>query len=150
MSFRSVGELTQFTQFTSAHTEHSLYAFFSMILFGGVYYMVPRLLKRTWPSASLMKLHFWGSAAAITAILFTLYLLGWTQGTALNDAAIPFLDVVHSTLPWLQARLVFTLLLAVGHLAFAVNFFWMLFAMGAVRAKQSPTLLSPTSKEGAA
>jgi cbb3-type cytochrome oxidase subunit 1 len=45
-------------------------------------------------------------------------------------------------------RSVSGVMLLVGHIAFAINFFWMLFAAGAVRAKQGPTLLE-AKKEGA-
>ncbi|MBL6913680.1 MAG: hypothetical protein ISR40_08520 [Puniceicoccaceae bacterium] len=65
----------------------------------------------------------------------------------MNNAEIPFLETVQNTIPWLKARSVSGIFLTVGHVAFAINFFWMLFAAGAVRAQQGPTLLDD-SKEG--
>lgn len=150
MALRSVNEVTHFTHFTVGHAHHGVYAFFTMIMFGGVYYMMPRLLKREWPSAGLIKLHFWGSALGITIMVVALQVGGWIQGVEMNNAEIPFLEVVQNTIPWLKARSVSGLLLTVGHVAFAVNFFWMLFAAGAVRAKQGPTLLSDEQEEGVA
>lgn len=150
MALRSVSEVTHFTHFIVGHAHHGAYAFFSMIMFGGVYYMMPRLLHREWPSATLIKLHFWGSAIGISVMLFALHVAGWMQGMQLNDASIPFIDVVQNTIPWLKARSVSGLFLTVGHVAFAINFFWMLFAAGSVRAKQGPTLLVSTKEEGAA
>jgi len=150
MALRSVNEITHFTHFTVGHAHHGVYAFFTMIMFGGVYYMMPRLLKREWPSAGLIKLHFWGCAIGITIMIVALQVGGWIQGLEMNNAEIPFLEVVQNTVPWLQARSVSGLFLTVGHIAFAINFFWMLFAAGAVRAKQGPTLLVETSEEGAA
>ncbi|MGJ8649796.1 MAG: cbb3-type cytochrome c oxidase subunit I [Opitutaceae bacterium] len=150
MALRSVNEITHFTHFTVGHAHHGVYAFFSMIMFGGVYYMMPRLLKREWPSAGLIKLHFWGSAIGISIMLFALHVIGWIQGVQMNDATIPFLDIVQNMIPWLKARTISGVFLTVGHIAFAVNFFWMLFAAGAVRAKQGPTLLDSTSEEGVA
>ncbi|MEN8744647.1 MAG: hypothetical protein ABF320_08185, partial [Lentimonas sp.] len=90
------------------------------------------------------------SAIGITVMVVALQIGGWIQGVEMNNAEIPFLEIVQNTMPWLQARTVSGLFLTVGHIAFAVNFFWMLFAAGAVRAKQGPTLLDSTSKEGAA
>lgn len=145
MALRSVNEITHFTHFTVGHAHHGVYAFFTMIMFGGVYYMMPRLLKREWPSAGLIRIHFWGSALGITIMVVALQVAGWMQGTQMNNAEIPFLEIVENTIPWLEARSVSGLFLTVGHVAFAVNFFWMLFAAGAVRAKQEPTLLT---KEG--
>jgi len=150
MALRTVSEVTHFTHFVVGHAHHGVYAFFSMIMFGGVYYMMPRLLKREWPSATLIRIHFWGSAIGITVMLIALHVAGWIQGTQMNDATVPFLDIVKQTMPWLQARSVSGVFLTVAHMAFAVNFFWMLFAAGAVRAKQGPTLLTRTSEEGAA
>jgi cytochrome c oxidase cbb3-type subunit I len=150
MALRTVSEVTHFTHFVVGHAHHGVYAFFTMIMFGGVYYMMPRLLQREWPSATLIKLHFWGCAIGVSIMIFALQIGGWMQGMQLNDATIPFLDVVQNTIPWLKARSVSGLFLTVGHLAFAVNFFWMLFAAGSVRAKVGPTLLSSASEDGAA
>ena len=145
MALRSVSEVTHFTHFTIGHAHHGVYAFFTMIMFGGVYYMMPRLLKREWPSAGLIKLHFWGCALGITVMVVALQTGGWIQGMEMNNPEIPFLEVVQNTIPWLKARSVSGIFLTVGHIAFAVTFFWMLFAAGAVRAKKEPTLLT---KEG--
>jgi len=147
MALRSVNEVTHFTHFTVGHAHHGVYAFFTMIMFGGVYYMMPRLLKREWPSAGLIKIHFWGSAIGITIMVVALQAGGWIQGLQMNNAEIPFLQIVENTIPWLKARSVSGLFLTVGHIAFGINFFWMLFAAGAVRAKAEPTLLT---KEGGA
>jgi len=150
MALRSVNEITHFTHFTVGHAHQGVYAFFTMIMFGGVYYMMPRLLKREWPSANLIRIHFWGCAIGISIMLIALHIAGWMQGLQMNDASIPFLEIVQMTMPWLKARSVSGIFLTVGHVAFAINFFWMLFAAGAYRTKQVPTLLTPTSEEGAA
>ncbi|MFP4068863.1 MAG: cbb3-type cytochrome c oxidase subunit I [Opitutales bacterium] len=150
MALRTVNEVTHFTHFTVGHAHHGVYAFFTMVMFGGVYYMMPRLLKREWPSATLIRLHFWGSALGITIMVVALHVGGWIQGIMMNDAEISFMDTVTATIPWLKARSVSGLFLTVGHVAFAVNFFWMLFAAGAVRAKEGPTLLDNSAKEGGA
>jgi hypothetical protein len=51
-------------------------------------------------------------------------------------------------MPWLKARSISGFLLLLAHVAFAVNFFWMLFAAGKFRSKDTPTLLNP-KEEGA-
>jgi len=145
MALRSVNEITHFTHFTVGHAHHGVYAFFTMIMFGGVYYMLPRLLKREWPSAGLIRIHFWGCAIGITIMVVALQAGGWIQGLQMNNASIPFLETVQNTIPWLKARSISGLFLTVGHIAFGINVFWMLFAAGAVRAKNGPTLLH---KEG--
>ncbi len=150
MSLRTVNEITHFTHFAEGNVQHTVYAFFSMIMFGGVYYMVPRLMKREWPSATLIYLHFWGSAIGITVTVIALLVGGWLAGVQMNDASVPFLDIVQSMVPWLKARSVGSVCLTIGHVAFAINFLWMLFATGSVRAKKGPTLLESANQEGAA
>lgn len=147
MALRSVNEITHFTHLTVGHAHHGVYAFFTMIMFGGIYYMLPRLLKREWPSATLIRVHFWGSAIGITIMLVALHVAGWLQGVQMKDASIPFLEIVQMTLPWLKARSVSGLFLTVAHIAFAVNIFWMLFAAGSFRARTAPTLLSKNDGE---
>lgn len=150
MALRTVNEITHFTHFTVGHAHHGVYAFFTMIMFGGVYYMMPRLLKREWPSAGLIKLHFWGCAIGITIMVVALQAGGWIQGLEMNNAEIAFMQTMENTIPWLKARSVSGIFLTLGHMAFAVNFFWMLFAAGRVRAKEGPTLLSRVEKGEAA
>ncbi len=146
MALRSVNEVTHFTHFTVGHAHQGVYAFFTMVMFGGVYYMMPRLLKREWPSAGLISLHFWAASIGITIMIVALHVGGWIQGLQMNNSEIPFIETVENTVPWLKARSVSGLLLTVGHVAFAINFFWMLFAAGAVRSRQEPTLLTKERK----
>lgn len=141
MSLRSVNEITHFTTFASGQTQYLLYGFFAMVMFGGVYFMLPRLTRREWPSATLIYLHFWGSAAGITMMVVALLVGGWLAGNQMNDAAVPFADVVQSMVPWLKIRLISLIFLTAGHLAFAINFCWMLSTTVSVRVKQGPTLL---------
>ena len=150
MSLRDVNLITHFTHFTVGHAHHGVYAFFTMIMFGGIYYMMPRMLHREWPSAKLIQIHFWASGIGILIMVIALQVGGWYQGLAMNNAEIPFLEIVQNTLPWLKARSVSGVFITIGHVAFAINFFWMLFAAGAVRAKSGPTLLVSTSGKEAA
>ncbi|MGC6455810.1 MAG: cbb3-type cytochrome c oxidase subunit I [Coraliomargaritaceae bacterium] len=150
MSLRDVNLITHFTHFTVGHAHHGVYAFFTMIMFGGIYYMMPRMLHREWPSAKLIQIHFWGSGIGILVMVVALQVGGWYQGLEMNNAEIPFLEIVQNTVPWLKARTVSGVLITIGHIAFAINFFWMLFAAGAVRAKSGPTLLESSSGKEAA
>ena len=150
MAFRSVNVITHFTTFSVGQNQHLVYAFFSMVMFGGLYFMLPRLTKREWPSTRLIYCHFWGSALGITIVVVSLIFGGWLAGNQMNDATVPFLEVVESMLPWLKIHSMGVVFVAIGHLAFIINFLWMLFATGFIRAKQGPTLLGSANQEGAA
>jgi cytochrome c oxidase cbb3-type subunit 1 len=145
MSLREVNVVTHFTHFTVGHAHHGVYAFYTMVMFGAIYFMMPRLLMREWPSAALIHVHFWFCAIGIGIMVVGLHIVGWLQGMMMNDPEIPFIDVVQMTLPWLFSRSVSGVLLTIGHVAFAINFFWMILGGRATRYKQGPTLLQRTN-----
>jgi cytochrome c oxidase cbb3-type subunit 1 len=120
-SLRSVNVVTHFTQFAVAHEVHAFYAFFTMTMFGVIYFMLPRLLQRDWPSALLIEAHFWLSALGVGMLLTVLYLGGWTQGVEMNDASVPFIDVVKHLLPMDVLRTLAGLLMLGGLGAFLIN-----------------------------
>jgi cytochrome c oxidase cbb3-type subunit 1 len=118
-SLRFWNETTHFTHYTIAHSHLGVYAFFSMIMFGSVYYVVPRLTGREWASARLIRLHFWTVAAGIALYWVGLTAGGVLQGLELNDPDVRFLAIVSSTIPWLVSRTVAGVLMTAGHVAFA-------------------------------
>jgi cytochrome c oxidase cbb3-type subunit 1 len=115
-------------------------------MFGSVYYILPRLLLKEWPSATLIRTHFWATAIGITFYWLELSIGGWIQGTEMNNANIAFIDVVQHTIPWLFLRSVAGIVITVGHVAFAVNVGWMLL-MRRPAGVTAPTLFhSPTAQ----
>jgi cytochrome c oxidase cbb3-type subunit 1 len=149
MAIRSVNEITHFTHFTVAHAHQGMYAFFTMVMFGAVYYILPRILLKEWPSATLIRTHFWAAAIGVTLYWIDLSIGGWIQGMEMNNANIAFLDVVQHTIPWLFVRSVAGIVMTIGHLAFAVNVAWMLCARRPAGAT-APTLFhSPPAMRAA-
>ena len=65
ISLRSVARIVHFTEASIAYSHMGLYAFFTMVMFGSMYYIVPRLVGREWRYASLIKLHFWARLTAL-------------------------------------------------------------------------------------
>ncbi len=134
MALRSVSEVAQFTLMVQGQTHHMIYAFFTMTMFGAIYFMMPRLLNQPWPSAKLVQTHFWCSTVGIIIMLVALYAGGWIQGWQMNMPTLDnygnpvhlnFLSIVQNTMPWLHARTVSILILGLGHLALAANLLWM-------------------------
>jgi len=142
MALREVNVVTHFTNLTIGHAHHGLYAFFTMVMFGAIYYMMPRLLNREWPSARLIRIHFWCVAIGIFIMVTALHIGGWLQGLEMNNPEIPFLEVMAHTVPWLQARSISGILIALGHIAFFINFMWMLL-LTQPSQQQGPTLIPP-------
>ena len=139
VSFRPVSEVVQFTHFMDAHQHQEIYGFFTMIVFGAIYFAMPRFTQREWPSASLIGVHFWAALFGILVYGIGMSVGGILQGLQLNDAGLPFLDVMHNTVPWLASRTIAEILLVIAHSAFFINFFWMLLVKPS-EPQQSPTL----------
>ncbi len=135
-SMRSFSEVVHFTQHTVAHAHHGLYSFFTMVMFGAVYYIVPRVTLKEWPSVKLISLHFWTVAIGNIAMIGALTIGGIEQGINMNvlptnpdgtaGEPMAFLNVMAQTLKWLEWRTYSGILITVGHVAFAINFAWML------------------------
>jgi cytochrome c oxidase cbb3-type subunit 1 len=124
-----------------------LYAFVTMILFGSMYYIVPRLVGCEWRYATLIKLHFWASAYGIGLMSLMLLIGGIAQGASQNDPSLPFVESTGSVLPYLRGQTIAAVLLTISHFIFAFHFGLMLFGLG--RTSTVPTFLNPVEAEGA-
>jgi cytochrome c oxidase cbb3-type subunit 1 len=82
-SLRSVNAVTHFTHFTVGHAHLGMYAFVSMVMFGAIYFMLPRVLDWEWPYPWLIQLHFWLAVLGIAVYVVALSVGGWLQGRAM-------------------------------------------------------------------
>src|ERR1700730_5118884 len=147
ISLRSVARYVNFTQASIAYSHMGLYAFFTMVIFGSMYYIVPRLIGREWRYGSLIKLHFWASAYGIGLMTLMLLAGGLTQGTSMENHSLAFSESVEAVLPYLRGRSLSWILLTVSQFIFAYHFGLMLFGLG--RKSTVPTFLNPVEAEGA-
>ena len=129
-ALRSVNAVTHFTHFTVGHAHLGMYAFVSMVMFGAIYFMLPRVLDWEWPYPRLITLHFWLSALGIAIYFVGLTIGGWLQGLAMLDAARSFNESMTLTAPWLMSRSVGGVLMTLGHLVFIVHFMAMALRFG--------------------
>lgn len=138
-ALRSVSTVAHFTHFTVAHAHLGLYAFFSIVMFGAIYFVMPRVMSWEWPHPRLIALHFWLVTIGIGIYFVTLSIGGWLQGLYMLDASRPFMDSVLVTMPWLEGRTLGGALMTLGHLVFAVHFVLMALRYGTSRI--GPALL---------
>jgi cytochrome c oxidase cbb3-type subunit 1 len=124
-ALRSVNTVTHFTHYTVAHAHLGLYGFFSMVMFGSIYFIMPRVMNWEWPYPKLISLHFWLVLVGFAIYFIWLTIGGWLQGLAMLDEKTPFMQSVALTLPYLKARSIGGGLMTLGHLIFAVHFFAM-------------------------
>ena len=124
-ALRSVNTITHFTHYTVAHAHLGLYGFFSMVMFGSIYFIMPRVMNWEWPYPKLLSLHFWLVLVGFAIYFIWLSIGGWLQGLAMLDEKTPFMQSVALTIPYLKARSIGGGLMTLGHLVFAAHFFAM-------------------------
>ncbi len=121
-ALRAVNTVTHFTHFTVAHAHLGLYGFFTMVMFGAIYFVMPRVMSWEWPYPKLIAAHFWLVVLGFSIYFIGLTTGGWLQGMAMLDASKPFMDSVSVTIPYLKSRSVGGAIMTLGHLVFAYHF----------------------------
>ena len=119
LSFRTFSHLAQFTVVSAGHLYLGLIAFISMILFGALYLIIPRLLGRDWQYPWLAKTHLWFNVVGLGMIGFALVIGGAIQGFALQDAKISMEAINDLIQPFLLVQNVAVLLIFVANISFA-------------------------------
>ena len=142
-SIRSVAALLQFTYFAQAQQHLAFYGAITVLLFGGIYFAVPRLLDRPWASGPLVGGHSVLLLLGVSLLVFALSVAGYLQGRALLAPGAQFSDIAASTRPWLLAATAAQALLLFGNLIFAVNFLQTVLA----KPGATPSLLSEIPAE---
>src|ERR1700682_3515921 len=92
-----------------------------MVMFGWIYFIMPRVMNWEWPYPRLIALHFWLVLFGFAIYFIGLSIGGWLQGLAMLDEKTPFMQSVALTLPYLRARSIGGGLMTLGHLVFAVH-----------------------------
>jgi cytochrome c oxidase cbb3-type subunit 1 len=120
---RGVAVITQFTHFDEAQRQFALQGGATMMLFGTLYFALPRIVGRPWASRGLVRGHLALSALGILLLAACLGAAGWVQGWALNDPKTAFSDIAGLTRDWLLGATGARALLLFADILLAVNFF---------------------------
>lgn len=122
-SFRAVAVQSQFTLLATAIEQLGLYGGISMMLFGGIYYMVPRITGNPWSSAGLAIGHRVLVMAGVVFLVVTLAVAGGSQSADLLDPKIGVGDIFGRIRLSLLISSGAQLLLLAANLLLLVNFF---------------------------
>lgn len=148
-AMRSVAQFTQFTWMTQAQSQLALTGAFSLIIFGAIYFLVPRISSKPWPSASLIRAHYFAALIGTFALVIFLAVAGIVQGRELGDAGITVADVAAHTRPWLLAATAAQALLVLGNVVLLFHFARMIVAKPVTAAAnlfiQPPTMEASVS-----
>lgn len=134
----SVNRITHFTHWTIAHSHLGLYMFVTLSLFGGMYYIFPRLLKKEWPSTRLIRAHILLAGGGMVMYVIVLGIGGVLQGLDLLDPTRAFEVSVNSVRPWLFMRSISAVIITAGHLVFAYHVYLLAFTKRSSTSNQPP------------
>lgn len=138
-SLRALNTLSHFTHYTVAHAHVGAYGFASFVFFGAIYFLVPRVTGREWPSTRLIDLHLVLIVVGFFIYFVFLSIGGLLQGAAMLDASRPFMASVDVTKPYLLARSLGGVLMTAGHLVMAINLVWLYLRPAASQPAQADT-----------
>lgn len=120
-SIRTFNYVTHFTHWTVSHAHLGLYGFTSMVLFGGIYFALPRLMGTNFRKQYLINAHFWIAAVGIIIYAVPLGIGGWLQGQELRNTSGSFELSLKITMPYLFLRSIGGTLMLISHFLFLFN-----------------------------
>jgi cytochrome c oxidase cbb3-type subunit 1 len=129
-SLRSVDHIVHSTLFHVGVQSLVLQGFVSMVIFGAIYYIMPRLSGCEWISSSLISVHFLGASYGVAMGCVMLLLSGVFSGIDLADANSLFSQVLQSSAFFYWGRTMSFGLLFVGYASFIVHFLLMVLRIG--------------------
>lgn len=123
VSYYVFAETLQFTYFTAALAKLVVGGGFSLIIFGAIYYLVPRVCGADWPSSGLIRAHFGLTLLGLAVTVVSLAIAGWVQGKGLADPTVNFATIAARTKPWLLAATAGEAMLLLGSLVITIHYF---------------------------
>ena len=148
MSIKSVNALSHYTDWTVGHVHSGALGWVAFMVFGSLYYLVPRLWRTTLWSTRLVEWHFWIATIAIVLYITAMWVAGIAQGLmwraydAFGFLQYSFADSVAMLHPYYVVRALGGFLYLLGALLMAFNFF-MTIRGSKRRHAQSPKAWSP-------
>jgi cytochrome c oxidase cbb3-type subunit 1 len=126
LSVRTLNVVLHFTMFRQANLLLWVYGFFSFIIFGAFYYILPRMLNFGWRSALLVKAHYYASVYGIILVVAFLAFGGVEQGVTLEnpDPRITILNANQNVLSFNIAATLCLCVVAIGNAIFAYHLGW--------------------------
>ncbi|MBU0509119.1 cytochrome-c oxidase, cbb3-type subunit I [bacterium] len=128
MSIKSVNSLTHYTDYTIAHVHVGALGWVGFMIFGIMYYMVPRLWRRELFSRNLANLHFWIATIGILLYIIPIWIAGIMQGLMWRafdaDGLLfypNFIETTQRILPFYHTRLLGGILYLGGLLLMVYN-----------------------------
>jgi len=128
LSIKSVNALSHYTDWTIAHVHGGALGWVGFMVFGMVYWLLPRLFQTELWSKRLAELHFWIATVGILLYIVAIYAAGLTQGLmwrAFDETGrLAYPDFIETTvrlLPMYWVRVLGGVLYIAGMILCGVN-----------------------------
>jgi cytochrome c oxidase cbb3-type subunit 1 len=145
-------KLSQFSMSGYGFEILAIYAFFSFVMFGGIYFIVPRITRREWLSRRLIKMHFFISIYGIVLIALVAVFGGLQQGMGQEEFNKPWIAIAFRAYPYAWATTIAWCFILISNIFFFLHLLVMWLRLG--RRSIHPTLLisdhgpSPHGEDG--
>jgi cytochrome c oxidase cbb3-type subunit 1 len=143
MSIRQVNALSHYTDWTIGHVHSGALGWVAFVSFGAVYFLVPRLWKRSaLYSTRLVSYHFWIATVGILLYITAMWISGIMQGLMwrsydeLGFLQYSFIETVAAMHPFYVIRALGGILFLVGALIMVWNV-WKTIAVGPAEAPEA-------------
>ncbi|MEO0414103.1 MAG: cbb3-type cytochrome c oxidase subunit I, partial [Verrucomicrobiota bacterium] len=146
MQIPSWSKTLQFSLFTSGLDTFAVYGFFSMSLFGAIYFIVPRVAGAEWPSAGAIEKHFLFSVYGIATLVLLFLVGGKAQGDNMLLLDAPFSTGFTNSVAYIVGGCIAWILIGFSNLWFFYQL--LVIFLGKGRKSAGPTLMH--GKTGAA
>ena len=130
LSIKSVNAISHNTDWTVGHVHSGALGWNGLLIFGMIYWLVPKLYKTKLYSPKLATLHFWMATAGIALYIISMWISGVMQGimgNSVNEAGLlaypNYLEIVTSVIPLHVIRAVGGGLYLVGLIILIWNIF---------------------------
>ncbi len=120
-SLPAVAKLTQFSIINEFHFNQRVYGFFSMIVFGAVYHILPRITGKE-IGVKAKNFHFWTSALGVLMLLLAYLIGGLTHGVLAQQPSLDWASsVISSIKPYFLITEIAFVILGFSQLVFVIN-----------------------------
>lgn len=131
--------LTQFSISGYGFEILALYGFFSFVMFGAIYFIVPRVTRREWLSRRMIKWHFFLSVYGVIAVAFAALFGGLLQGGAQENYKQPWINAMAQAYPYAISITIAWFFVLISNVFFFLHLLLMWLRLG--RRSIHPTLL---------
>lgn len=139
--------LTQFSLSGYGFEILALYGFFSFVMFGAVYFIVPRITRREWLSRRMIKIHFLLSVYGVMSVVLFSILGGLEQGIGQEDWTQPWEGAATRAYPYAVGTTIAWCFILLSNVFFFIHLALMWLRLG--RRSSHPTLLVSAHGHGA-